>query len=453
MKHIKLPCLLIAVLIMARSVSALELRVVGKANPTRTSVYEPLQRTADPLILTVKQLPRFVDSPIAHLGLFRWTGGRFMAVPFQIDEKDEDGQWILPFGEEANPEDGNGIFDGDDEFVFMALDAGEKADAIAGRFPNTRSVEIRIDDPKGGTGFVYLVRFQEKAPRSPLDYVDYDPKTKMISADFYRMGFHPEFPIGIGHLAILPAAGGDGINAIDRMKVRVTVETIFGIDFSRHEEDFTSVDVAYIDGPVRVVRRTRNRMDLVFSIPTPSAIIDSIFYREFFLFPTEVDVPFDIGFIVDNIQFRTSVDLTEAARGRVFYNSNSSVGTVFDGEMSDDEKRLDDKPFDWMAQVQKYGQVNVAWVNRLIVESEADSLKLFLYYNDDSSVDDPPEEHRGHFGDTGFIIDDLPGLEGGNYRLVSFMYCVPGYEIGMEKAYLDIVDTPLVVSRGAVEGR
>ena len=52
--------------------------------------------------------------------------------------------------------------------------------------------------------------------------------------------------------------------------------------------------VAWIDGPIRVVRRTKNRQTLFWKIPTPSATLDNIYYANAFEFPTRVDLPFDV---------------------------------------------------------------------------------------------------------------------------------------------------------------
>jgi hypothetical protein len=413
----------------------------GQAQDARVN---SIGRSVDPVVLTVKNISAFTNIEISKIGLFKYSAGNFEPIPFQIDEQDEDGAWVLPLGEEANSEDGNGKLDGTDELVFMVRDAGDGA--AAGSVPHAavKALEIEISDPRGGAGYVYLAYFKTSAPRSGADYVSYNPKTKHVKAVMYEMGFHPQFPIGIGYLTASKAAGGDGINRVDRMKVRVEATALLGIEFKRNEEDFTSVDVAYIDGPVRVIRRTRNRMVLILSIPTPSAIIDNVYYRDFFYFPTEVYVPFNIGAVINKASVRITVDLTSKARGITFYNSNNrGPGFVFDGAMSEAENKLNLDPFTWMVQVHNSPGNRAAWLNRLVIEQRVGGFRPKLYYRDDTSVEDAPDDHPGHFGDVGFIIDNLPELESGIYRMVSVMYCVPEYKLGREKKYLDILDKPL----------
>lgn len=403
-----------------------------------------LSRSVDPLVMTTKKLQEFSGAEISRVGLFNYRDGAFAPIPFQIDEKDEDDEWVLPLGDEANAEDGNGRFDGTDELVFMVRDAGDSAPAGSKPEGAQKVAEIVIDDPRGGSGYVYIASFKDRAQLSTVDYVGYNPQTKRVNADMYEMGFHPKFPIGIGYLASGKAAGGDGLSVIDRMKVRVEATALLGIEFKRNEEDFSSVDVAYIDGPVRVIRRTRNRMVLILSIPTPSAIIDNVYYRDFFFFPTEVNVPFNIGAVIREATVRVTVDLSAKAKGITFYNSNNrGAGLVFDGVMSEAEKKLNVEPFEWMVQVTNRPGNHAAWLNRLVIDNKVGSFKPKLYYLDDVTVADPPDDTPGHYGDVGFIIDNLPDLDSGIYRLVSIMYCVPDYKLGMEKKYLDILDKPL----------
>ena len=94
-----------------------------------------------------------------------------------------------------------------------------------------------------------------------------------------------------------------------------------------------------------------------------------------------------------------------------------------------------------------------------LMEHHPDMYKLWpprLYYNDDISQPDPPEDHPGHYGDIGFmkevdefvkgLPDALPKFENGIYRMTSLIYCIPGYELGDEVRYLNIMDDPLLVT-------
>ncbi len=406
-----------------------------------------LARIADPVVIPANELAALNRQPITRLGLFRYAQPDFKPIPFQLDEKTPDGERVLPFGDQANPGDGNQCFDGQDELVFMARDAGTRANSVIDIARAQKAVEIKVNNTNGGAGYVYLVQFSCRAPRDPVDYVHYNPKDKTVTTDFYRMRFHPDFPISINHLTAFPTAGGNGKNIVDRIKVRGDANLLFGIHLSRTEEQFTSVDLAYIDGPVRVIRRTGNRMKLVLGIPTPSAIIDNVFYREYFSLPTDLNVPFNAGLVIKDARTRTTTDLSEAARGTVFYNSNNTQGVVIDGKMSRAEKNLDLSPFNWLILLNKDADAGVhwAWMNRTIIDERLADYPPTLYYNDDQSRPDPPEQNAGHYGNTGYVInfDEPPEIENGIYRLITYFYCIPGYELGDEIRYLNILDKPL----------
>ncbi len=468
-----------------------------------------LLRTADPVVVTPQELSGFAGCVIANLGLFRVASGEVKPVPFQVDEKNEEEEWVFTAGNQPNPEDGNGLFDGADELVFIAKDIGDRAagpEMFSGLDGVKRTAELVISDHEGHAGYVYLIGFAGAAPRAGVDYVSYNPDEKMIATEYYRMGFHPACPIGIGYLAALPAAGGKGFNPVDRMKIRGKGKTV-GITLRRNEEDFVSKDVAYIDGPVRIVRRSKNYMKLPLGIPTPSAVIDNIFYRDFFYFPTEAYVPFNpvtmarwVSYVVSGATAYTSIDLCEKAKGTVFYNANNTEGTVIDGRMSEKEKNLDRGFSDWLALMHKDKEkgIHFGWVSQMIIDEQvATVLKNWLaekypaipappkegtlgyyarlkkwlkkwhpdlyrqwqpglYYCDDKTHEAPPEACPGSYGDIGFVKDldefvaglpeDLPSFESGIYRLTNVLYCVPGYELGDEVRYLNIIDRPLQVS-------
>ncbi len=480
----------------------------------RETGLKTLTRIADPLIITADQIPDFSGRSLSHLGLFKADSQGLTAIPFQIDEKDEDGEWIFPFGKKANPEDSNGLFDGSDELVFMAKDTGDRTQDFPRLTGIKKVAELTVTAHDGMIAYAYLIAFDCEAPRASEDYVTYHPDEKRITTTYYEMGFHPEAPICIGYLAALPAAGGDGVSPVDRMKFRASSKTVgINIPLKRNEENFKVKEIAYIDGPVRILCRTKNSLTLPLGIPTPSATIDNIYYRDWFYFPVEAYLPFNpvtmakwLSLVVKESTTYTSMDMTSKAFGTVFYNSNNLEGTVIDGQMSEREKNLDLSPFDWLALVHKNKAENlhVGWLSRLIIDERvATVLKTWLhekypekpappmegdvgyyadlkqwlkeqhpdlydqwqpglYYVDDTTQAEPPEEQPGSIGNIGFfkdleefvagLPDDLPKFESGVYRLTSVLYCIPGYELGDETAYMNIIDRPLSVSGKAMNG-
>lgn len=125
--------------------------------------------------------------------------GRATQIPFQIDEINEWGDYVLPDGGPITAKTGNGIFDLQDELAFMGDDVGPVKKPTSWDGPKPTIVyEIRLAyDPRRGTnavgpnaGAVYLgVFFQSPPPLSERRYVQFDRSQAEVTTSRYRYGF------------------------------------------------------------------------------------------------------------------------------------------------------------------------------------------------------------------------------------------------------------------------
>ncbi|HUT55836.1 MAG TPA: hypothetical protein VM658_20770 [bacterium] len=412
-----------------------------------------LTRDSDPVIIKGDMAGALAGAKISGIRVFALRGGKFSPIPFQVDEKTRAGDFVFPNGEEKNPGDGDGLFNGNDELVLMARDLGDRADRVASLLPGYDSytaIEISAHDPvDNGKAYAYAVHFSGNAPaRSAVDYVSIDPGTSRITALNYTLGFSRDAPMAMDELRVTAAGGGDGVDYCDRLKARLHCR-IAGVDIDKTEEDFTNELAAWIDGPVRVVRRTRSQLILIFHIPSPSAKLDNIYYYNSFSFPTEVYLPIDVGFAVKDARFRVSVDSPRLAGERRYRNSLYPEGVIQDGKMGELEKKMaaDPRAFTWSSTgtVGPDGRDHGAWFNRLIVEGDNPEWKPRVFYIDDENHLDPPDLEPGSFGNGGYQVSGLTSLTAGTYRLDSVMYSVPAFEPAMADQYLRILDHPLEI--------
>jgi hypothetical protein len=410
-----------------------------------------ITRDSDPVIVSGNAAGGLTDQAIAGLRAYALREGKIAPVPFQVDEKTGKGDFIFPDGPEKNPQDGDGIFNGNDELVIMARDLGDQADSLSLFVLGwERAVEIVATDPQdGGRGFAYVVSYRKDPPtRAELDYVNLDPATSRVSALFYNLGFSKEAPMALAELSVTSVGGGDGVDYCDRLKARLHC-VVAGVEINKTEEDFTNELVAWIDGPVRVVRRTRSRLILFWNIPSPSARLDNIYYYNSFSFPTEIYLPIDVGFAVKDAHFRVSVDSPKLAGERRYRNSLYPEGVIQDGTMSDDEKTMaaDRRPFSWSSTgtVGTDGKDHGAWFNRLVVEGDNPDWKPRIFYVDNEKDLDPPDQEPGSFGNGGYQIDGLTDITAGTYRLDSVMYATPAYEPEMAPLFMRTLDFPILV--------
>jgi hypothetical protein len=74
-----------------------------------------VSRTHDPLIIPGSSFANWLGVPLNELALYRYQEGAWQPIPFQIDEVDEDGNYVAEF---------DGLLGANDELVFMGSDSG-----------------------------------------------------------------------------------------------------------------------------------------------------------------------------------------------------------------------------------------------------------------------------------------------------------------------------------------
>ena len=397
-------------------------------------------RQVDPVDLS-EVLSFIKGARIAHIGCFRAQEGQFEPIPYQIDERTEDGDLIFTKGPEAHPEDADGRLQLRDDFLILARDIGERMDPPSWPDGFIKGVEIQINDPvHHAQGYVYVGVFDRNPPRSTVDYVRYEAQANRIESESYILGFSKEAPIVFNSLVLKNTMGGNGEDPIDRMKIRLDATLRGGIELKKTEDDYTAKVIGYIDGPIRVIRRTRNRIILFWNIPSPSAIQDNYFYRDSFIFPILVSLPFDLDLFFRKASLRISVDLKSKTLRR-FVNEHNRSPVLIDGKKSAAEAALDKRPYGWSAIYGDNPRSPGGWFNRLSMEDS--SITPQLYYVDEEENDDPPERSAGQIGNIGYQVDDLTKLGGGIHKLTSFMYAFNAFSNDLVESYIDIERHPL----------
>ena len=70
-----------------------------------------LRRWPDPIVADCGLFPSLLGKKVGSLRIYVHSDDSFHPIPFQIDERDSEGQLVLPSGEKGNPEDANGLMD------------------------------------------------------------------------------------------------------------------------------------------------------------------------------------------------------------------------------------------------------------------------------------------------------------------------------------------------------
>jgi len=248
-----------------------------------------LKREMDPVVMTGVQCQALAGSPIDRYGLYALRKGILDPVPFQIDEVDGSGRVVLTHGHGKGKDSDKGLFDSNDQLVFMATDTGDRLLQPA-LLPQAAAgcAEIAVTDPLTGEGgWVYLVLFPAQPPGSAVDYVRYEPDDLKVAARNYIAQFDRRFPASAERYGFGKTIGGDETDIIDRVKIRIHMKLV--VSFNKTEEDMVVNEIGYIDGPVRVIVRARTTMNLVLGIPATRTVGDTIYYYSYADFPLIID--------------------------------------------------------------------------------------------------------------------------------------------------------------------
>ncbi len=432
-----------------RVIGVLVLFLIGHMchmNSCYASAFEKqtLTRQDDFIVINGKDLCDMQGKAIAKIRVFAFNNNEFHPIPYQIDERDKDNNLILQQGEDAGQDDDNNLLDANDELVIMARDMGDRGDPTGAY--NVPHKEIEITDPLSNKkAWAYVMFFDSEPPKpSDRDYVNIaflKDGRENINAWYYKLSY-PNNHVFFDQRIVTPAGGGTGVDLLDRLKIRGGVKLkwfLGGFTIERNENDFITRTVGYIDGPVRVVRRTANKIRVLANlIYSPEIIVDGVYYYSSFFMPSNLNVPVSPRKFLDNVYMLQTQEQNENSEGMIFYNSNNSNGVVLDGKMSYKEKNLDRSDFEWAVFAGKQGK----FLYSSILDEKL-PVKKCLYYIDDVKKMNPPEDEPGEYGNNGYDLKGLMEVQKGNYKIDMWGFVMPEYTPGMEKKYLDIIYHPI----------
>ncbi len=361
-----------------------------------TAQASTLDRDLDPIVMVGTDLPTLSGAAVNRVVAFRYDGG-WQQIPVQIDERkvvQYSTVYNVLYGETftttayTDPNtycgaDTDPTFDGDDELVFMAKDAGdqpapgagEPAGVIAGS-----GVELVINDTlDGGTGYVYLFRTDGSlTPDAGQDYIsytfnflggeyipDYDladgpnPEDSQVVSAHYRTHFSDRW---ICDELNVYAGGATGVDILDRHK------NLFGIgSCSRTENSFSNGEGAFFvnkDGPVRALRSYMGAN----SGPLTQRV------HRFYEGRQDVTTHLRVHIIPGVMDL---YDYSPAATGMTYYNDLNSTGVPVDGVPDS----LSQGAIVWEMVTGAQGSLTISHT----LDTNIPSFAYISYYSDDST--------------------------------------------------------------------
>ena len=364
----------------------------------------------EPIIVRGHSLPDFVSKHTNQLKVFAFQNSDFVLIPFQIDEK--------PFFE-----DEDGIFDQDDELVFLVRDAGTKAassswlDDVSSR--NYSRYEIVFQNRKGELLYFYVFLTDEPALYElPSSYIYYESGTDEIVSNFFTAGFNKEGLFDF--LKVHENQGASGQDFVDRLKMRLEarakipgLEYLGEIDFQVTEENLKKEKQSqHLGNMVRVMRRWNFKAEVPISLPGMNITypfenqkFTFVFYPYWVEFSASLDVPQEVSLNY----FRFSVDLNANSLGSkmICQISDNWQGAYPGGVLIDNIQDSGLNPRDFPADTNWWLVTgNAGTILSIGDASGLAGLTRQLYYKDASSgtndnVSSQDTGDRTSWGDTG----------------------------------------------------
>jgi hypothetical protein len=336
-------------------------------------------------------------------------------IPFQLDERDVAGRPALDSGPEPNPDEPPGEIDGNDEIVWMLDDAGRRM--RAGESPADAQcgyrVHVRLAD---FDGWFYVFSVPPPAPRSPLRYVEYDAARDVMRGARVSMGFGGPTPL---YIAVRGAAGADGPNLLDRLKVRASAWFLGLVPLGRDEDDIRTQFVAWHAGPIRIVRRQRQWVRLGWGLRTPIFRTDTYFYRDFGVLPVHLRLNFPPTFFFRGIEVRAVLDFLDLAGWEVIAPGLGESFTVGTAPKRAHEK-MNRLRGDWFA----LRGPAVTFVEILTVGPTLSSLRRELVYREGNGGRGP-EDVPGEMPGIGYRLTRWGDVDSGAHWFSSTSYAIP----------------------------
>ncbi len=407
-----------------------------------------ISREPDPITITGVTLPEAAGLEPTLFGLYAVRGKRLVPIPFQVDQRDEDGEYILADVVERKQPPPR-PFDENDELLFMAKDLGDRCSPELYPPDRQKGIEIEVIDPVDNTrGWSYLFVFESPPELSGRRYTTYllprEGKDVVDTAVFFSE--YPPVELERANIAqslmVKETAGGSGENILDRMKMRVTFKFLFSYFALHIDEDNVGCELlAYRDGPVRLIRRVKSFTELGFGLKAPGFVSDMSYYETIVSTPMDMTVPFKFGYVLSEVSNRLGFDYSPAAVGSLFYNSRNLRGFLIDGYPSQEEMNMNPEESGWNVLT---GPKGTLMRRSAILGLAKKYIGIKEYIMDNMEEPDPPENFPGNVGHT-YQMWDFTNVPRGKYKSLLNFYVPSNFEWGDQLEYLKINDHPLEV--------
>ncbi|MGE0821289.1 MAG: hypothetical protein AB7P18_04180 [Candidatus Binatia bacterium] len=349
--------------------------------------------------------------PLSVIRVYAFHDGKFLPIPFQIDERDARNRWVLDHGSQQKPDDSPGIFDANDVLLVMAQDLGQRGSPVHATNAAVIWLEGRVGNNTAPLGFFYIGIFASAPP--PLiphaPQVRYEPESDSIYATRYALAFNAPLPT---HLAFVDQFGEFGTNEIAGFRVLAEVRFFAGLfTLQRTDQDIQMRVLGYRQGPIRAIRRARYWVPLPLGFRTTGRV-DVAFYRNFVEGSAEIKVKFPPRLLLADGELKTFFRFLDIRNTQLLLEGEQPLPATGSQATARTAQSLSGRPARWAALLLPNGRTLVLLAR---LEGALQRLEQQVYFQ-------IPAQPNGTIENSffGFTFSRVQRLHTGTHRMSVF---------------------------------
>ncbi len=383
------------------------------------------------IIISALEIPELASANVKKLTLLSVLKNKAQPIVFQVDHKDTQGRYILNnnHSESANINSFNDY----DELVFRKKDRGLRLSTSSELLEKLSLIEIKIIDESADTEQKKIIGWVYIALNAPFDFrlkkqvVSYKAEQDIFTSPLFKVLFSKEKPFLVDAFHWRLMEGTVDMqwspDLTDTMKIR-HIGNFFGFPFKRTDDDYSSKLVNVKQGPLRIIRRTENKVKVFWKLKSPALYIDYVMMPDGFVMDSIIDIPFKISFFFSDLATITTMDWNNTFEqpALAIHSPEKRLNLPVNGRPSEN-KALFNK-----IAAQKFSLSSQQGL--FVVELDiSDNFPIHsqLYLNDDLQTIDPPENYPGQFGNVGFKTTGWENIDSKLHHL-KFTVCVDRYK-------------------------
>ncbi len=352
------------------------------------------------IIVSSGQIPALLRYNVEHVSLFKQVGDAWKEVLFQVDQKDTQGRYILKKDQK------NYYFSDQDELVFSGKDL---VDPLTSSLSSSNSIlknhsliELKIiADNKEVIGWMYIA-LDSKKPTLKIrqnNLLSYNAEQDIILSSIYKIGFSKQHPFLLDQFHWrLAQANTWSPDLVDTMKIRHT-GTFLGLNIRRTQADYISELTDVKEGSLRIIRRTKNHLKVLWKLKSPALYIDYVISDQGFVMDMMIDLPFELSYLFSNLSTITTMDWDQSTPPENFMikATKEYPEMPINGISSENKRKLNYIKSNYFSLSDTIGNVDV-----MLDIPDDFPIQSRLYLRDDINEADPPENNIGQYGNIGF---------------------------------------------------